>query len=212
MLEVVGAGLGRTGTASLKLALERLTGGRCYHMSEAIERPQDTAAWASALRGDLAPVEQVLRDYRAAIDWPAAAFWRELAAAHPDAVVLLSLRESPETWWRSVEATIFSNLQRPVPPEDRDWWERRQMVLELMATRLTPDWASREAAIAAYERHAEEVRAAIPPERLLEWRPGDGWEPLCRALGRPVPDEPFPHENRRAEFRGRAGLDQASEA
>ena len=109
-LRVVGAGLGRTGTHSLKLALEQLLDGRCYHMSELIEREDDTAAWAAAARGEEVDWPGFLSEFAATVDWPACAFWGQIASAAPDAVVLLSLRESPEAWWGSFERTIAQAL------------------------------------------------------------------------------------------------------
>lgn len=199
-LRVVGAGLGRTGTNSLKVALEELLGGRCYHMLEAIERPADTAVWKAALRGEEVDWHAFLSDYVAAVDWPACTLWRELAAANPDAIVLLSTRGSAEQWWESFERTIRATLSQPVPAGEEDWAERRTMTLALME-RLDPAWRERDAAMAAYDRHNETVRATVPSDRLVEWRTGDGWEPICAALDLPVPPKPFPHTNTAAEFR-----------
>jgi hypothetical protein len=137
----------------------------------------------------------------ATVDWPACAFWRELHAANPDAVVLLSTRESAEAWWASMERTIVWTLSRPVPAEDTDWVARRAVTLEMMETRFTPGWAERDTAIGAYRRHNDEVRHAVPAEQLVDWRPGDGWEPLCAALDLPVPGDPFPRVNTTPEFR-----------
>lgn len=159
-LQVIGAGLGRTGTASLKLALERLLDGRCYHMSESIERPQDTAVWHAAMRGETVDWTRLLADYVATADWPACAFWRALAAANPEALVLLSSRESPEAWWRSVEPTILLASSEPVPTEDTDWIERRAMVVEVFAY-FDRDWPDPRSAIAAYETHNAAVRAEV---------------------------------------------------
>jgi hypothetical protein len=136
----------------------------------------------------------------ATVDWPACAFWAGLAEAHPDAVVLLSVRESAEQWWRSFEATIHAGLSRPVPSDRPDWAARRKVTLEMMDRTFTPDWREREGAMAGYEAHNAAVREAIPAGRLVEWRTGDGWEPICAALGVPVPDEPFPHVNTTEEF------------
>jgi hypothetical protein len=205
-LRVVGAGLGRTGTHSLKLALEQLLGGRCYHMSELIERPGDTQAWHSAIRGERVDWDSLLEDFEATVDWPACAFWRELHEANPGSLVLLSVRESPAVWWSSMEETIGSTLSQPVPAEDREWAKRRAMTLDLMNS-FSPGWRHRDAAIAAYEAHNMEVRQAAPAGQLVEWRPGDGWGPLCDMLGVPPPDEPFPHVNRTAEFRQSQGLE-----
>jgi hypothetical protein len=208
-LRVVGAGLGRTGTNSLKLALERLLGGRCYHMSELFERLDHTAVWAAALRGDDPDWRTFPDGCVATLDWPACSFWAELAAAHPDALVLLSTRASAEVWWRSFEHTILATLSQPVPDDRPDWAARRVVTLGLMEA-LTPGWRERDAAMAAYDAHNAAVRATVPPERLLEWQPGDGWEPICERLGVPVPAEDFPNVNSTADFRAslQADLDR----
>jgi hypothetical protein len=208
-LRVVGAGLGRTGTHSLKLALEQLLGGPCYHMSELIEREDDTAVWARAVAGEEVDWNAFLSEFSATVDWPACAFWEPIAAAHPDAIVVLSMRESPEAWVASFERTIAQALQKPVPPDDEAWVERRQMVLAMVESTFTPDWRDPDAAREAYIRHNDRVRQAVPAERLVEYRAGDGWEPLCAALGVEIPEEPFPHTNRTADFRAQSGLDQS---
>ncbi len=203
-LEVIGAGLGRTGTLSLKVALERLLGAPCYHMAEVLGHPEHVPLWRKATRGELEDWESIFSGYAAAVDWPAAAFWRELARAWPDAPVVLSVRD-PEDWWESADATIFPSLRSdppPAPPFVRDW---HAMVCELLDRRFGASVDDREGAIAAFERHNACVRAEIPPERLVEWRPDDGWAPLCAALGLPVPEEPFPRRNTREEFIARAG-------
>jgi hypothetical protein len=207
-VRVVGAGLGRTGTHSLKLALEQLLGGPCYHMSELIEREADTPVWAAATRGEDVDWAGFLSEYSATVDWPACAFWEPIAAALPDAVVLLSVRESPEAWVKSFERTIAQALQKPVPAEDPGWVERRRVVLAMLDSTFTPEWRDPDAAKAAYVRHNERVRAAVPAGRLVEYRAGDGWEPLCAALGVEIPAEPFPHTNRTADFRASSGLEQ----
>jgi len=200
-LKVVGAGLGRTGTASLKNALEQLTGGRCYHMLEV--QPESVALWHSAARGDSVDWDTLMHRYAACVDWPAAAFWPELSAANPDAVVLLSTRATPEQWWASMEQTIVRVLSAEVPPEEESLAAHRAMVREVFAERFTPDWRNPDAAMAAYTQHNERVRSEVSAERLLEWQPGDGWEPICAALRVAIPSAPFPHENSTAEFRAR---------
>jgi hypothetical protein len=205
-LRVVGAGLGRTGTNSLKLALERLLGGRCYHMFEVVQREADTAVWQAAVRGEAVDWDVLLKEYVASVDWPAAAFWREIWAANADAVVLLSRRDSPETWWASMERTIVPTISGALPPDEPATARRRAMIREMLNERFTAGWRERDKAIAAYERHNQQVRDAVPAGRLLEWQPSDGWQPICAALELPVPDEPFPRENTAADFRARAGL------
>ena len=208
MLRVVGAGLGRTGTNSLKLGLERLLGGPCYHMLELFPRPEQTPVWKAAMQGEPVDYDTLLDGFVATVDWPACAVWRDLRAANPGAVVVLSQRRTPEEWWESFDRTIATNLKQQVPPEDTEWVARREMTM-LMMERFTPDWRERDGAIAAYRRHNDAVRAEVPAGELIEWRPNDGWEPLCAGLGLPVPDEPFPHVNRREEFRAAMKLDES---
>ena len=198
-LRVVGAGVGRTGTLSLKLALERLLGASCYHMMEIFGRPQDIPAWHAAARGEMPDWHELLGGYAAAVDWPVAAFWPELAEAFPDALVLLSVRDA-ESWWRSADATIFPNLRRQPPAEPAFMRPWHAMVMDLMAARFPDGIDDPAAAMARFERHNARVREIVPSERLLEWQASDGWEPLCAALGLPVPDEPFPRRNTREEF------------
>lgn len=203
-LRLIGAGLGRTGTSSLKQAIEQLTGAPCYHMSETFGKPEVTDSWHRAVRGELPDWRVLLAGYGATLDWPACRFWRELAKAYPDALVLLSTRSTAEAWWGSMEQTIVTALGRP--PKDKQHARQRAMTRDLIEQHLGQDWRTREACIEAYERHNAEVRASVEPHRLVEWQPGDGWTPLCDALGEPVPDQPFPHTNAAAEFRSR--LDQ----
>jgi hypothetical protein len=200
-LKVVGAGLGRTGTNSLKLALELLLGAPCYHMFEVVGRPGDTHVWHAAVRGEAVDFASLLEGYGATVDWPAAAFWRELAELGDDPFILLSTRDSSTRWWDSVAATILSTVTAPLPPDDAATAERRTMIREMMSVRFAPGWRDREQAIAAYERHNEDVRRSVRADRLIDWRPGDGWEPICRALGVAVPEVPFPHVNTSEEFR-----------
>jgi hypothetical protein len=200
-IQLVGAGLGRTGTMSLKLALERLLGGTCHHMMEVFEHPDEVPSWHAAMLGEPVDFSALLAGYTAIVDYPGAAVWRELAAAFPEAPVLLSTRSSADAWWESASNTILA--LRP----DQDDSDGRRMVDEMFLRSLGGDVTDREAVMAAYEAHNAAVRSEIPPDRLFEYQPGDGWGPLCAALDLPVPDEPFPHTNTREEFRERARLD-----
>lgn len=225
VLRVVGAGLPRTGTMSLKQALERLLGGPCYHMIELFEHPENANVWGELLRGEGADLG-FLDGYVAAVDWPASALWRELSAAHPDAVVLLSVRDSGEQWWRSVSQTILPRMRQAqaattegspqqgplaeAEPELRAAVGR--MFQSLVALDGFADAIDDKASAAAwYDRYVDKVRDGVPSGRLLEWKASDGWGPLCDALGVPVPDEPFPRLNSTEEFLER-GRQQAEPA
>ena len=207
-LKIVGAGLGRTGTHSLKIALEQLLGGPCYHMFEVLAHPDDIAQWQLAADGGTPDWRELFANYEAAVDWPASAYWRELSEVYPDAMVLLSSRPADE-WWRSADNTIWA-VSRREPPPDPVFQAQMKMVKKILQTRFTPDWSEEGPSKAAYERHNAEVRATVPAERLIDWHPGDGWGPICRGLGIPEPSEPFPHVNTTDEFRAMLQLDEPS--
>lgn len=194
-LRVVGAGLGRTGTNSLMVALEKLLGAPCYHMYHCFVR-DDAQQWLDIGRGQTELLDDVLADCAAAVDWPASAYWEQLAASNPDAIILLSTRSSGEAWFKSASDTIFPKID----DADGVW---REMVDEMFANTFTPDVLDKDKAIAAYDAHNAHVRATADPARLLDWQATDGWEPICAALGVPVPDEPFPHTNSTEEFNAR---------
>lgn len=197
-LRVVGAGLPRTGTHSLQHALEQLLDGRCYHMREIPGHPFDLGdGWNRALAGETPDWDQIFDGYIAAVDWPASMFWRELSKANPDALVLLSVRDSAETWWQSADETILPYARMALAPS---WNEGRGLLALLERFTGTKDWDYPATMMAAYERHNAKVRQTVPSHRLLEWHATQGWEPICRALGVPVPDLPFPWVNRRSEW------------
>jgi hypothetical protein len=190
-LEVIGAGFGRTGTESMKRALEILGLGPCHHMGEVLHNPQQTALWRAAAQGALPDWDEAFAGYRSAVDWPSAYFWRETSAYYPDARILLTVR-SADSWYQSMEKTIFRVIEKSTDPAS--------LGLKLINEGVFGGRRDREHAIAVYERNIVEVQAAFPAERLLTYNLGDGWEPLCRFLDKPVPDVPFPRTNSAAEF------------
>jgi hypothetical protein len=200
-LAVVGAGVGRTGTHSLKVALEQLLGAPCHHMVEILGDPAQAPAWMDAIDGRPVDWHAMLARYGAIVDWPGGGFWRELSGAYPDALVLLSVRD-PESWYRSASNTIFLSFDK-VPPELAPWMNA---VRKLIHDRFCDRMDDATAMMDAFVRHNDAVRAQIPAARLLEWTPGDGWEPICDRLGVAVPAEPFPVTNTTDEFRAMTGM------
>ncbi len=200
-LRVVGAGVGRTGTHSLKLALEQLLGGPCHHMTEVFEHPEQIPVWMDAIDGKPIDWSAHLAGYVALVDWPGASFWPELLAANPDALVLLSVRD-PKEWYKSASNTIFRAFAW-VPPEMQPWMTS---VKQLLHDRFSDQIDDPTAMIEAYERHNATVRGQVPAAQLLEWSPADGWGPICERLAVPVPDAPFPVTNTTSEFRAMVGL------
>jgi hypothetical protein len=211
-LEVIGAGFGRTGTMSLKVALEELGFGPCYHMREVFEHPEHIELWGAAMQGKPVDWEQIFGNYRATVDWPGCTFYNELLERNPDAKVILTVRD-PQRWYESAYNTIYRisgafyspifYLAGLVTPRARQVKRARQFIAELVWERdFDGRFEEREHAIETFERHNEEVRQRVPPERLLVYEVKEGWGPLCEFLGVEVPERPFPHLNDTEAFRG----------
>ncbi len=200
-LRIIGSGFGRTGTKSLKDALEQLGFGPCHHMHEIIEHPEQVQHWQALAEGRTVDWEAVFSGYSAQVDWPGAHYWRELAEAFPDARVIHTVR-SEEKWWASFSSSIAKLVRvfpdMAIPPQAKDILDA-WMVFAGRPT-FGEGIEDRETALAAYRRHSEAVRAGIASDRLLVFDVAEGWEPLCRFLGVPAPDRPFPHHNLRADF------------
>jgi hypothetical protein len=191
-LKVIGSGFGRTGTASLKLALEQLGLGPCYHMMEVFKRPDAPGMWLDAADGR-PDWPRIFEGFQAAVDWPTASFYRELADYYPDAKVIHTERD-PDDWFDSAGNTIFRTMTHM--PES----QFRTMVRRVIGELFDQDMLDRDRAIAVFEAHNAQVRRTIPPERLLVYRLSEGWGPLCAFLGATEPSGPIPKVNTREEF------------
>jgi len=204
-LKVIGAGPPRTGTTSLQAALQRLLGEPCYHMLEARSREGHVDLWFRALEGDLSALDDVLAGYVATTDWPASLFWRELMEQNPDALVVLSHRGNADTWWKSANRTVWALMRRLGDDDPTGAFHARMRA----KAGLGANWGDHAAMKEYYNALYEEVVATVPAERLVVWQPSDGWEPICAALGVPVPEQDFVHLNSAREFRELLGLNQS---
>jgi len=214
-LKVIGAGFGRTGTLSLKAALEELGFGPCYHMSEVFGHPDDAAQWEALTRGEPIDLHKLMAGYQAAVDWPACAFYEELMQAYPDAKVLLTVRD-PEEWYASASETIYQGSRRfsgsrmasPLSIVASIFFRGRKRIGSMINALIWErtfggNFEDKDHAIAVFNQHIENVKDRVPPGRLMVYNVKEGWEPLCAFLGVEVPrDKPFPHLNERASFVG----------
>ncbi len=200
---------------SLKVALETLGFDPCYHMIEVFEHPEHVGFWEAAWRSEPVDWDKVLGDYEATVDWPACTFYEELLRRHPDAKVLLSVRD-PELWYESTRNTIYE-LSKIIAGS----WLSRVIfafvglfvpgVFEIGRMDNEIIWhgtfdgkfEDKRYAIEVFNRHNEEVRRRVPRERLLVYEVKEGWGPLCEFLGVEEPDQPFPRLNDAAEMRRR---------
>ena len=208
-LKVIGAGFGRTGTLSLKRALEQLGFDPCYHMMQLGRHPEHVALWRQVAAG--APVDwpSLFENYQATVDWPSCNYWEAQLAAFPGAKVILSERD-PEAWYASIMNTIYpsSAAAREKAREGSDpaALERSAMVYEVIWDGVFDGRMDDKAhVIDRYLAHNERVKRLLPSSKLLIFNPADGWPPLCEFLRRPQPDAPFPSVNSTAEFKARIG-------
>ena len=209
-LEIIGAGFGRTGTLSLKFALEKIGFGPCYHMMEVRRNEGHCGIWHRAANGEAVDWPALFKNFRSAVDWPVVEFWEDLLEVYPDARVILSYRDG-ESWYRSLSNTIMKNLLGPIPDEP-DLKAHRLMTRRLLLERVFDGKIENQAAASeVFERNLAKVRATVPAGQLLDYPVGAGWEPLCGFLGVPVPDEDYPSVNSTEEFANRWKVGQASE-
>lgn len=208
-LKVIGAGFGRTGTLSLKAALEQLGYAKCHHMLEVIKSPEQGRHWHAIGRGETPDWDKVFDGFQAAVDFPACIFYRELADKYPDAKVVLSVR-SADSWYKSASETIFAVgkvvpgwLKFVVPHVGRVFGMHANLIRDRTFGGSQDDPVN---AKAVFERHNAEVKAAIPADRLLVFEAKQGWAPLCAFLGVPIPATPYPNVNDTAEFKKRIGI------
>jgi hypothetical protein len=199
-LSVINAGFGRTGTMSIKMALEELGFGPCHHMEEVIKNSSQLPYWQKAANGETVNWNEVFQGYQSAVDWPSAHYWRELAEYYPGSKVLLSVRPA-ELWWESYSSTIKNLLaMRNEVPE-----EYPRLVMTMADQIITQQTFNnsiddKEQDLAVFQKRIDEVKEAIPANRLLIFQVTEGWEPLCNFLGVPIPDTEFPRSNSKVEF------------
>lgn len=193
-LRIIGAGFGRTGTESMKQALEILGYGPCHHMYEVLADKDRYDRWLAVLEGRGVPDWRgLLEGYRASVDWPVALYWRELADLWPQAKILLTVRDADD-WYASMDRTVLALMRDP---------DNNRMAKALADRVFGGAVWDKEGVVAAYRRNTEDVRAAFGPDRLLVYELGAGWRPLCDFLGCAVPDTPFPNANAAGSFHDR---------
>ena len=198
-LAIIGAGFGRTGTMSLKFALEQLGFGPCYHMIEYMARPEHGPLWQAAINGEGEFFDRIYSEFPATVDWPSVTYWRELVARYPAAKVILTARDA-DAWWKSFSNTIYLGLQARQAGEISSA-DHEALAMHVVITETFGDDLSRENVLRVYDKHNATVREMVPAQRLLEYDVSEGWEPLCRFLGVDIPDTPFPRTNSTEEFR-----------
>lgn len=212
MLKVIGAGVGRTGTSSLKLALEQLGFDKCHHMREVIANVDyQLPYWQEAYDTGTTDWEALFKGYQASVDYPSAYFYETLMQHYPDAKVILTVRD-PDRWYESAKNTIYriSELMPPAPiatmmgmllPDFKRTYPLLKFTKQLIwEDHFEGRFSDKDFAIGKFNAWNESVKATVPHDRLLVYEVKQGWQPLCDFLDVPVPDTDFPHANTREEF------------
>jgi len=203
-LRVIGAGFGRTGTLSLKVALEKLGFGPCHHMKEVVENQDQTEWFHRASKGEKVDWHKVFEEYQSAVDWPAVAYYQELADEFPDAKIILGIRDT-DAWYQSVKETIYTVIPN-FPKWIRLVLPRANKALDMINRTVwigefSGRFEDKEFAVDVFNKHIELVKKVFPEKRLLIHSAKDGWQPLCDFLGVPVPDGPYPWVNESISFK-----------
>jgi hypothetical protein len=214
-IRVIGAGMGRTGTLSLKTALEMLGFERCYHMVELLQNPHQVKYWEGLMHEEAIAWDELFAGYQATVDFPGYIQYAKIFRQYPEAKVILTVRD-PEAWYASTKATVFqvapspaekfkTLFKLPFSPKLRQQIRIFKMVDQLIWDgEFKGNFLDKDAAIARYHAHIAEVKATIPAEQLLVYDLSEGWQPLCEFLALPIPTEPIPHVNQRENFHAMA--------
>ena len=200
-LEVIGTGFGRTGTDSMREALEILGLGPCHHMFEVIEKAEQKRRWRAMVQGGPRDWDHIMEGYRSCVDWPSAYYWPELITTYPDAKVILTYR-SAESWWESFAKTIRPGINQSSDPQSLGLALIKSIV-------FAGNIEDREHCMAIYNANVAAVKASVAPEKLLIHSLGDGWAPLCRHLNVPIPAQPYPDRNNATAFKASQLRDDA---
>jgi hypothetical protein len=202
-IRVVGAGFGRTGTLSLKAALEKLGFDKCYHMMEVFQNPGHIDLWRALGRGEAVDWDALFAGYQASVDWPSCNFWEQQLEHFPGAKVILSQRD-PESWYKSIMNTIYPSSAAGRDSEEPMVQAHTRMAFELVWDGLFDGrMDDKEHVIGVYLAHNQRVIDSVPADQLLVFEAAQGWAPLCGFLDCPVPDEDYPSSNSTAEFQER---------
>jgi hypothetical protein len=200
-LQIIGAGFGRTSTHSLKLAIEALGFGPCYHLFEIRDNSALLSPWEEAMRGNLPDWDVTFQGYNSQVDWPGAYYWKELHRAYPEAKVILTVRD-PDAWYSSLQATIVKSITigREADPDPHKRAVADMVYQTIHQGLFSGDMVSKDHVLKIYHNHIEEVQDTVPAAQLLTYEVADGWKPLCEFLGVDKPTTDFPRSNTRSEF------------
>ena len=203
-IKVIGAGFGRTGTASVRTALEKLGFDKCYHMYEIINNQSRAKTWHYASSGKYVNWDNVFDGYQAMVDWPSCTFYKELIEKYPEAIVILTIRD-PDEWYKSTYETIYS-LSKTIP-KWLTWFSPTARSMKGMLFSIIWDgtfhgkFEDKEYAKTVFKQHIDDVKRTVSQEKLLIYKVTEGWRPLCEFLKVKVPEgEPFPRINDLEDF------------
>ena len=199
-LKVIGAGFGRTGTQSLKIALERLNFGPCYHLFELLRNPKHYQLWENIVFYHNLDFSEIFKNFKSAVDWPASAYWKELYHLDNSTKVILTVRD-PRKWYQSMRNTIYKNYLNYLSTDDDRFKKIGDITLKpIFETIFQGAFEDKIKAIHIFNEHIANVKEQIPEKNLLIYTIGSGWDPLCKFLETAIPADNYPNVNTTEEF------------
>lgn len=216
-IKIIGAGLPRTGTNTLKESLEKLNYKKTYHMKELLVKPENLHYWLTLKETGSTNWDELYKGYQATVDFPGYPWYKEHMKQYPDAKVILTVRPF-EKWYTSVYSTIWKagpqTLSEKIAMMSKLLFNSRlRSVIKcvkfskkvIFETHLQGKFEDKDFAEKIFNKHIEDVKAYVPKEKLLVYDVSEGWEPLCKFLGVPEPNEPIPHLNKKENFKKMLG-------
>ncbi len=216
-IKIIGAGLPRTGTNTLKESLERLGYKKTYHMKELLVHPENLHYWLTLKETGTTNWDELYKGYQATVDFPAYPWYKEHMKQYPDAKVILTVRPF-EKWYTSVYSTIWKAGPQTFPEKigmlsKLLFNPRLRSVIKcvkfskamIFGAHLQGKFEDKDFAEKVFNKHIEDVKVYVPADKLLVYDVSDGWGPLCKFLGVPEPNEPLPHLNKKENFKEMLG-------
>ncbi|QMU28150.1 sulfotransferase family protein [Adhaeribacter radiodurans] len=212
-IKIIGAGLPRTGTNTLKESLERLGYNKTYHMKELLVHPENLHHWLTLKETGMTKWEELYNGYEATVDFPGYPWYKEHMKQYPDAKVILTIRPF-EKWYTSIYSTIWQagpqNISQKIAMMSKLLFNPHlRSVIKcvkfakgtIFGVHLQGQFEDKVFAEKIFDKHIADVKAYVPADKLLVYDVSEGWAPLCKFLGVPEPNESFPHLNKKENFK-----------
>jgi len=211
-IKIIGAGFPRTGTMTLKTALEILGFNKTYHYKDLIADSKKLRFWLELENTGQTDFDALFKGFEATVDFPGYPYYKILLKKYPDAKVILTKRDF-EKWYESTYKTIWKSARKPIIDRLKLFIRKlfnknlraifkciKFMRRVYLKDQFNNNFSSKAHAKNIFFKHIEEVITYVPKKQLLVYDVSEGWEPLCHFLEIPIPNQAFPHLNKKEHF------------